>query len=156
MNYFNDLEDVYAPWSLSAYHNDYWASTAALEHRIQCYLNWPYGISCTLIHFCNLKNETLWLHLQHMEVTRLEVELEMQPTSQPQQCMIQAPSVTYTTACGNTRSLTHRERTGIEAASSRTLRQVPDPLSHNRNSKFPVFLKYLWSSSCGTEVNESD
>ena len=40
-------------------------------------------------------------HLQHMEVPRLG------PTPQPQQHKIQAESATYTTAHGNTRSLTH-------------------------------------------------
>ena len=40
-------------------------------------------------------------HLQHMEVPRLEAELE------PQQRGIQATSATYNTAHGNTRSPTH-------------------------------------------------
>ena len=40
-------------------------------------------------------------HLQHMEVPRLGVKLE------PQHCQIQAASATYTTAHGNTGSLTH-------------------------------------------------
>ena len=41
-----------------------------------------------------------------------------QPTPQPQQCQIQVVSSTYTTAHGNTRSLTHWARSGIEPASS--------------------------------------
>ena len=40
------------------------------------------------------------------------------PTPQPQQHRIQAESPTYTTAHGNTESLTHRVRPGIEPASS--------------------------------------
>jgi len=40
------------------------------------------------------------------------------PTPQPQQCGIQATSVTYTTAHGNAGSLTHRARPGIKPATS--------------------------------------
>ena len=40
------------------------------------------------------------------------------PTPQPQQCRIQAVSVTDTTALGNSRSLTLRARSGIEPATS--------------------------------------
>ena len=41
------------------------------------------------------------LHLQHLQVPRLGVtsELLLQPTPQPQQCQIQAASVTYAAAC---------------------------------------------------------
>ena len=39
-------------------------------------------------------------------------------TSQPQQCQIRATCATYTTAHGNTRSLTHWSRPGIEPTSS--------------------------------------
>ena len=44
-----------------------------------------------------------------MEVPRLggESELQLPATPQPQQCRIQATSVTYTTAHSNARSLTH-------------------------------------------------
>ena len=47
--------------------------------------------------------------LQPMEVPRLEVELELQLPAwpQPQQRGIRAKSATYTTAHGNTGSLTH-------------------------------------------------
>ena len=47
----------------------------------------------------------LGLHLWHMEVPRLGIELELQ-------------LLAYTTAHGNARSLTHRARPGIEPASS--------------------------------------
>ena len=62
----------------------------------------------------------LELHLWHMEVPKLGVELELQLLvyGQPQQSGIQATSVTYTTARGNAGSLTHLERPGIEHASS--------------------------------------
>ena len=48
-------------------------------------------------------------HLQHMEVSKLGVRLELQrrPTPQPQQCQIWATSVTYATACSHARTLTH-------------------------------------------------
>ena len=49
----------------------------------------------------------LWPHLWHVEVLRLGVESELQPTQQPQQRRIRAVSVTYTTARGNAGSLTH-------------------------------------------------
>ena len=54
------------------------------------------------IFFCLLSFVFLGLHLWHMEVPRLGFEVELQP----QQHQIQAPSVTYTTAHGNTGSLT--------------------------------------------------
>ena len=59
-------------------------------------------------------------NIGHMEVPRIGVEweLQLQPTAQPQQNQIQATSVTYVTACGNTRSLTQWVRPGIEPASS--------------------------------------
>ena len=48
-------------------------------------------------------------HLQHMEVPRLEVQLELWPLAYatPQQYWIQALSATYTTANSHTGSLTH-------------------------------------------------
>ena len=51
----------------------------------------------------------LGLHLWHMEVPRLGVELELQlpPIPQPQQHQIRAESATYTTAHNNAGSLTH-------------------------------------------------
>ena len=62
----------------------------------------------------------LGLHLQHMKVPRLGVKLELQvlayttATATP----VQAASATYAAACGNTRSLTHLVRPGIEPTSS--------------------------------------
>ena len=46
-------------------------------------------------------------NLQYMEVPRLGVKLELQLRPQPQQHQIQAASVTYSAACGNTGFLTH-------------------------------------------------
>ena len=63
-------------------------------------------------------------HPWHMEVPRLEVELDLwllayaTATETPDLSCVWAVSVTYTTACGNTRSLTHWARPGIEPANS--------------------------------------
>ena len=53
--------------------------------------------------FCFFFLVFLGSHLQHMEVPRLGVKLELQP----QQRGMQAASAAYTTAHGNARSLTH-------------------------------------------------
>ena len=74
--------------------------------------------------------------LWHMEVSRLEVEMELQlrPTPQPWQNQIPMASATYTTACSNAGSLTHWASSGIEPASSLMLCWVFNQLNHNRNS----------------------
>ena len=51
-------------------------------------------------------------HLQHMEVPRLGVELELQLPAYT--TATATPKLTYTTACGNDGSLTYRVRPGIE------------------------------------------
>lgn len=65
-----------------------------------------------------------------------------QPMPQPQQCGIRAASAIYTTAHGNTRSLTHWVRPGMEPASSRTLCQVLNLLSHNESSHPPILPRW--------------
>ena len=62
----------------------------------------------------------LGLYLQHMEVRKLGSNWSYSSglMPQPQQLRIQAEPVTYTTAHGNTRSLTHWARPGIEPATS--------------------------------------
>ena len=67
-------------------------------------------------------------HLWRMKVPKLGVESE--PMPQPQQCQIRAESVTYTTAHGNARSLTHRARPGIEPATSWFLMATSRILTH--------------------------
>ena len=86
----------------------------------------------------------LWPHLCHMEVPRLgvESELQLQPTLQPWQHWIQAASVTYATACSNTRSLTHWVRPGIKPASSQR-HLVLNLLNHNGNSLYILILLYM-------------
>ena len=62
----------------------------------------------------------LWPYLWHMDIPGpgVESELQLRPTPQQQQHRNQAVSVTYATACGNIRSLTHWVRPGIELTSS--------------------------------------
>ena len=81
-----------------------------------------------------------------MEVPRLEgeSELQLQPAPEPQQHWILATSVTNVTACGNTGSLTHSVRPGIDTASSWTLCQVLNPLNHNGNSKGEIFFFFFF------------
>ena len=59
-------------------------------------------------------------HVKHMEVSRLGVKSELQLPAYATATVKQiwAMSVTYTTAHGNTRSLTHWVRLGIEPTSS--------------------------------------
>ena len=59
-------------------------------------------------------------HMWHMEVPRrgVEMELSRQSTPQVQQHQSQASAATCTIAHGNTRSLTHWAKPGIEPASS--------------------------------------
>ena len=73
---------------------------------------WHYFIY--LLFFCLLS--FLGLYPWHMEVPRLgsNWSYSCQPTPQPQELGIRGVSVTYTTAHGNTRSLTHWARPGVK------------------------------------------
>ena len=63
-------------------------------------------LSFFFFFFCLLSFQGL--HLWHMEVSRgLIGAVAAKPMPEPQQCQIQAPSTTYTTALGNDGSLTH-------------------------------------------------
>ena len=68
--------------------------------------------------------------------TMVRLELQLWSIPQPWQHRIQATSATHATACGNTTSLTHWARPGIELTPSWTLCQVFYPLIHNRNSSW--------------------
>ena len=89
----------------------------------------------------------LGLHLWHMEVLRLGVELELQllayshsrPWPQPQQCQIWVASATYTTTHGKAWSLTHWPRPGIEPMSSWILVQIYYCWATKGNSFFSFF-----------------
>ena len=98
---------------------------------------------------------------QHMEVSRLGVvsELSNWPTSQPQQLSTWAMSVTYTTAHGNARFLTHWLRPGIEPTSSWILigfittkpwRELPQILSYH--SKDIYSHGRLWAQHTTTDT----
>ena len=65
-------------------------------------------------------------------------ELQLRPTSQPWQHQIWVTSATYTTAYGNTRSLTHWARPMINPISLQRHCCVLNLLSHNGNSS-PFF-----------------
>ena len=89
-------------------------------------------------------------HLQHMEVPGLGVKHQ-----------IWATSGTYTTACGNTRSLAHWARPEIEPTSSQKQCWVLNPLSHSRNSHLGQFLIKLFLfdiivSSCAVVRNTAE
>ena len=85
----------------------------------------------------------LGLHLRHMEVPRLGIQLEQScscwPTPQPRQ--IQATSATYTPADGNARSLTHRGRPGIKPTSPRILVRLAPP---EPRQDLPT--RYVWAA----------
>ena len=63
---------------------------------------------------------------------------------QPQQHQIWAASETFTTICSNARSLTYWLRPGVKPASSWTLCQVLNQLSHNGNASYQCFQKHLF------------
>ena len=77
-----------------------------------------YLLTLTFFFFCFLGP-----HLRHMEVPRQgsNQSYSCRPMPQPQQHQIRAVSVTYTTAHGSARSLTHWTRSGIEPSTSRFL-----------------------------------
>ena len=86
----------------------------------------------------------LGLHLQHLEVSKLGVELKLKfpvnttATATPDLSHICDLCQSY----GNTRSLSHWARPGIELTFSRTLCWVLNPLSHNGNSWDTRYLEY--------------
>ena len=64
-------------------------------------------ITNPLCHTGNSLFFFVWPHMWHTEVPELGVELELSHWPMPQPRQIQASSVTYTTAHGDTGSLTH-------------------------------------------------
>ena len=77
-----------------------------------------------------------------MEVPRLGIQSELQLPAYAQQCRIQALSVTYTAAHGNTRCLTPWGRPGINS-NPHGYYSGSLLLSHNRNSLFYFILFYF-------------
>ena len=100
-----------------------------------------------------LINLFLWPHLEHMEVPRLGVELEVQLRRAPQQHQIQASSATYTAAWGNARSLTHWARPGIKPAWR--LHWVLNTPSHNGNSYWHILKLPQYSCKKGDKNNNA-
>ena len=76
-----------------------------------------------------------------------ESELQLKPAPQPQQHQIQAPSANYAAAYGNTGSLTHWVRPGIEPASSQRQHQVLHPLS-TMGAETPFFFFMIFIFFC--------
>ena len=81
----------------------------------------PYRVREDLLGFCFVLFYFQGPHLWHMDVPRLGVKLELQQPA-------------YTTAHGNTGSLTHWGRPALEPASSKTRSQVLNLLTHDGNS----------------------
>lgn len=79
-----------------------------------------------------------------------------QPIVQPQQCPIWAASSANSTACGNARSLTHWGRPGIEPASSWTLCQVLNHLSHSRTPILQLRKRRETHKLCPREWGEEE
>ena len=109
------------------------------EYCYTCFLTVSICMKCFFFPFPYLLTfffSFLWLNLWHMEVPGLgsNRSWSCQPTLQPQQHQIWAASVTYNTACGSAKSLTHWVRPGIELTSLWILCWVLNWLGHNRNS----------------------
>ena len=86
----------------------------------------------------------------HKEVPglRAEYELQLRPVPQPQQHESQATSSTCTAACSNIGSLTHR---GSQSASSQTLGEAFNQLSHSGNSR--IFLPLIAGNVLGLNMH---
>ena len=90
-----------------------WCPTEDLKIKLLgliCALQFSYHIICDIFFlFVFFFPLFLGLYLRHMEVSMLEIELELQlwSTPQPQQHGIQAASTTYATTHSNTGCLTH-------------------------------------------------
>ena len=88
------------------------------RHQAVAWTGWPLARQAWTALLLDSKYNYLFLgwgwglHVQHIEVPRLEVlsELQQLPITQPPHCRIQVTSVTYPTAHGNAVSLTHQAR----------------------------------------------
>ena len=122
----------------------------SLAEMFTMYSAWPCNILYKFIFiylFTYLLISFLWPHLQHMEVPRLGVELELQLLAYT--TAIARPDLSH--VCNLHHSLQQcwipnplsevRDRTCILMDNS----PVPNPWSPNRNSKMPVL---TWCSPC--------
>ena len=85
--------------------------------------------------------------LRHMEVPRLGVKLELQLPAYTTATATQDLRPIYTTAQGNTRSLTHWARPGIKPATSWFLIRFISPAPRGElqhRAIYPEFCDYLW------------
>ena len=98
-----------------------------------CYLLWEAPWANYIFFFFFLR------HLWHMEFPWLGVKSELQLLAHATPHQIWAPSTNYVAAFSNAWSLNHWARPGIKPASSRTLYQVLNPLSHKGNSLIELF-----------------
>ena len=126
-------------WSGGLSGGEYWLSEKLSSPLEPGWITWK-RVFAEVIKWRILFSSFLWPCLWHMEVPGLGVELEVQlkPMPQLQQCQIRAAAATYTIACHNARSLTHWVRLGIGSASSQILCQILNLLSHSRNSVFEI------------------
>ena len=83
-------------------------------------------------------------HLRHMELLRLGVKLEQQATATATSAPDLSPICSFTAPCGNTGSLTHWARPGIEPEPSQTPCQVLNCLHHHRNSCFFFLFSFFF------------
>ena len=105
----------YSRNNIRSQHSSYYIS---FSHKLKpfsafVYLNFPVFFFCLFVLFCFLRSS-----YRRFPGQGSNWSYSCQPTPQPQQCQIQAISVTYTTAHGNTRSLTHLAKPGVKPASS--------------------------------------
>ena len=77
-------------------------------------------------------------HLRHVEVARLEVELEQQLKAYAK-ATLDLSRIYMQPACGKAESLLHWVRPGIKYTSSRRVCWVLNPLRHNGNSIVTYF-----------------
>ena len=116
-------------WQSSVYLFFSCVAHALVSHLITLFYFYLYGCTCSIWRFPGWGSN--W-------------SCSCRPTPHPQQDQIWATSVTCAAAYGNTGSLTHWVRPGIEPESSETLCQVLNVLSHSGNSCILFYLMYLF------------
>ena len=116
--YYSDTAD----WKWKHYFS-WFFKQSVLKYSNNCFI---YDISAKKNYWSSDHSTTLfiylfnlWLHMQHMEVPRLGVELELElgPMPQPWQHHSWTSSVSYATAYSTARSSTNWVRPGVEHTS---------------------------------------
>ena len=120
-------------WLFSSLHPTSVFSTFCLpstfSHILRIF-HYPTGNKLTYFFFFNGCTCAIWM----FPGLGLNQSCGCQLMPQPPQCQIWVTSAIYTTAGGNTGSLSHWARPEIEPVSSQRLCCVLNPLSHNGNS----------------------